>query len=253
MDVACSTLCFTRESFETALRRIAEFEFARVDLAVADGSPHLTPRMVVENQAAVLHRIRQGPTIGFAAITYRGSTTGAAVLEEIDALAHLAKQLAAPVVAVDAAAVGADLDAEVARLSEMEKRVSLHGAILAVTTRIGTLTEDPDIAVTLCERVRGLGLALDISHFMCGPHHAKSIEPCFAFTRHVHFRDSGKTPDKLQVTVGQGHVDFSRVIAALTRFDYKGSLTVSIEDTDAGEMDVDREVRKLRLLLESLL
>ena len=37
MFVACSTLCFSREPLEAALRRIAELEFSKIDLAIVEG------------------------------------------------------------------------------------------------------------------------------------------------------------------------------------------------------------------------
>lgn len=253
MDVACSTVAFTREPLEQALRHIAVLEFPKVDLAIAPDSPHLTAAQIVSDPASVLGRIRQAPTIGFAALTLRFDTTGEAMFEQLDRVAHFAKQLSAPVLVVEAAPVGAARDQEVARLTEMERIASLHGTVLTLTTKTGTLTETPDGAVELCKAVPGLGLTLDPSHYTCGPHQGKSYDEVFPYVRHAHLRDSGRTMDQFQVRVGRGEIEYGRIVTSLKRFNYRGSLAVAIEDTIPSEMDYEAEVRKLLLLIESLI
>lgn len=253
MDVACSILCFTREPFEQALRHIAELEFAKVDLAVGEGNPHLTPDQIVNDSAAVLHSIRQGPTVAFSAIMARGLGEGDQLDQRLDAIAHLGKQLAAPLIVLEAAKSGTSLDDELARLRRLVKIVSIHGAVLAVTTKTGTLTENPTVAVQLCEQVPGLTLSLDPSHLICGPHQGKPYDFVYPHVRHVLLRDSGRRLDQLQVKVGRGEIEYGRIVTSLKRFDYRGSLVVDIEDANPGDLDVEAEVRKLRLLLESLL
>lgn len=254
MDVACSTLGFTREPLEQALRRIAEMEFSKVDLAVTENGPHLTPELIISDTASVLHSIRQAPTIGFAALTVRlPHRDEQKFLEQIDAIAHFAKQLAAPVVVVEASTTGTPFGEEVERLSRLERVTSLHGTVLTVTTKTGTLTELPDVAVQLCQEVPGLGLTLDPTHFVCGPNQGKTFDQVFPFVRHAHLRDSGRRMDQYQVQVGRGEIEYGRIVQALRRFDFRGSLVVAIEDSIPTEMDVEAEVRKLRLLIESLI
>ena len=253
MDVACSTLAFTREPFVQALRHIAELEFTRIDLAVCETESHLQPSDVVKESSAIVQRIRQGPTIGFAAVTLRTSATDEALQQELDAVAHLAKQLAAPVLVIDAAPATTPMALEVERLTQLERIASLHGAVLTVTTRTNTLTEDPAVAIELCEKVSGLGLTLDPSHFICGPHRGRPFDGVYPFVRHVHLRDTGRGKDQLQVKVGRGEVEYGRVVTSLERYEFNGSLTVAIEEGLSGDLDAEAEVRKLRLLLESLI
>ncbi|MFO0949439.1 MAG: sugar phosphate isomerase/epimerase [Planctomycetota bacterium] len=254
MDVACSTLSFTREPLEQALRRIAEMEFSKVDLAVTENGPHLTPDMIINNSATVLHAIRQAPTIGFAALTVRlPFDDEQKYLEQLDGIAHFAKQIAAPVVVVEAAKSGTPFESEVERLTKLERVASLHGSVLTITTKTGTLAELPDTAVQLCQAVPGLGLTLDPTHFVSGPNQGKTYDQVFPFVRHAHLRDSGRRPDQYQVQVGRGEIEYGRIVQALRRFDFRGSLVVAIEDGVPSEMDFEAEVRKLRLLIESLI
>lgn len=253
MEVACSTLCFTREPLERALRHVAELEFSKVDLAVGTGNPHLAPQDILTDLNSVVQRVRQGPTLGFSAITARLASTGDEYLKELDAIAHLAQQLAAPVLVVASAPAGTPLEQEVARLKALEKIASLHGSVLTIATQMDTLSEDPSVAAYLCENVPGLGLTLDPSHYICGPHQGKSFDQVYPFARHAHFRDTGRRRDQFQVQIGRGAVEYGKIVTSMKRFQYAGALTVCIEDAQETKFEVETEVRKLRLLLESLI
>jgi sugar phosphate isomerase/epimerase len=114
------------------------------------------------------------------------------------------------------------------------------------------LAELPDAAAELCERVPGLGLTLDPSHYIAGPNQAASFERVYPFVRHVHLRDTGRKPDQFQVRVGQGEIEYGRIVAHLARFGYDRLLTVAIHDIPDAPYAMDAEVRKLKYLLESL-
>jgi len=105
-----------------------------------------------------------------------------------------------------------------------------------------------DTVSVICGHVKGVGLALDPSHY-----HFQNVEPpnyekLFPYVHNVYLRDS--TPEKLQVRVGQGIIDYGRIINLLRKENYKRTLCIDIEPE--GDIDHDGELRKLRLLLESL-
>ena len=79
-----------------------------------------------------------------------------------------------------------------------------------VATHIGTLTENPDTAVELCQRVPGLGLTLDPSHFIAGPNQGRNFDHVFPHVRHVHLRDTGRGPNQFQIRVAQRHDPIGR-------------------------------------------
>jgi sugar phosphate isomerase/epimerase len=66
---------------------------------------------------------------------------------------------------------------------------------------------------------------------------------------HVHLRDSKK--DKLQVRVGQGEIDYSKLITQLQNVGYDQALSIEMQPMEG--VDMRHELRKLRLLLDSLL
>ncbi len=75
----------------------------------------------------------------------------------------------------------------------------------------------------------------------------------FPFVRHVHLRDTGRGPDQFQVRVGQGEVEYGRIITQLSALGYDRLLTVAIHDIPDAPFAMEAEVRKLKYLLESLI
>src|SRR5262249_408097 len=144
------------------------------------------------------------------------------------------------------------IDAEVDRLSTLVRLANMEGIVLTVETRIGTLTEIPESAAELCKRVPGLGLTLDPSHYIAGPHQGKGFEEVYPHVRQVHLRDTGRNPEQFQVRVGQGEVEYGRIISHLSRYNYDRLLTVEICDIPDAPFAMDAEVRKLKYLLDSL-
>ncbi len=116
-----------------------------------------------------------------------------------------------------------------------------------------TMTADPSVAAALCKAVPGLGLTLDPSHYLQGPFAGVNYDEVFPFVQNVLLRDSGRKPGEFQVRVGQGEIEYGRIVNLLERNGYDRALTVSILDSLDSPFDVEVEVRKLKLLLESLI
>lgn len=253
MYVACSTLCFARFPLDQALRKIAELEFSKVDVAIHEHGPHLCPSQVLEDVGLAAQRIRIGPSLSPAAFSVQIEAPDPATEHrQLQAICHLARLSMVPVITIPAASSGSGIDAEVRRLSALVHLASLEGIGLTVETRIGTLTEIPDAAVELCKRVPGLGLTLDPSHYIAGSHQGKSFDAVYPYVRHVHLRDTGRSPEQFQVRVGQGEVEYGRIISHLCRYHYDRLLTVEICDIPDAPFAMDAEVRKLKYLLDSL-
>jgi sugar phosphate isomerase/epimerase len=251
--VACSTLCFARFPLEQTLRTIAELEFGKVDVAIHEKGPHLRPSEVARDVGLALQRIRIGPSLSPAAFDVEIETADEAeYCRQLRAICHLARLAMVSVITIPVASAGCGLDAEVKRLTALVQLAGAEGIVLAAETRIGTLTEIPDTAVELCKRVPGLGLTLDPSHYIAGPHQGKSYDQVYPYVRHVHLRDTGRNAEQFQVRVGQGEVEYGRIIAQLSRRGYDRLLTVEINDLPDAPYAMDTEVRKLKYLLESL-
>ena len=69
------------------------------------------------------------------------------------------------------------------------------------------------------------------------------------YVYHVRLRDTSK--DQLQVRIGQGLVEYGRLVNQLNKVGYDRALCVDI--LPMADADQLAELRKMRLLLESLL
>lgn len=252
MYVACSTLCFARLPLDAALKAIRDMHFPKADLAVHAPGPHLRPAELAADPGRAAQKLRAS-NLQFAAFNLDlGDAAGEDAAGQLRAACRLARVLAVPLVSVPAAPAGRDLAAEAERLGDMVKVAAAEGVILSVETDANALTGDPAAAVKLCELVPGLGLTLDPTQYVCQPNGPVNYDSLFPYVRHVRLRDSGPTPDKFQVRVGQGDIEYGRIISHLERCGYTRALSVDVRDVPDGPFPVDPEVRKLKYLLESL-
>jgi sugar phosphate isomerase/epimerase len=248
--VACSSLCFSRYPLAHALHAIGELNFQKVDLALHENGPHLKPSEVVAdiNRAA---QVLRKANVAYAAFHVEMAEADAdKTSETLRAVCRLGRALAVPVVNIQAAPAGGDFNVEVGRLTHMNHVAEGEGVILTVETHSSTITGEPAAAAELCRQVPGLGLTLDPSHYVVGSHPAKDYDELFSFVRHVRLRDT--SPDRLQVRVGQGQLEYGRIVSQLARERYERALAVDIRDTPEPGYPMEPEVRKLKYLLESM-
>jgi sugar phosphate isomerase/epimerase len=253
MFVACSTLCFSKEPLESALRHMADLEFHRIDLAVSESDGHLTPTEVAVGLEAALARLRQGPSLAPSAIGLGFGDIdplGPVYRKRFEAACRMAKALTVAVLTVPAAPLDSPFDAEVRRLADLSSYAMREGLVVSVATDSATLTADASAAVALCKAVPGLGLTLDPSHYVPS---GQGYDELYPYVQNVHLRDTGKKPGEFQVRVGQGEIEYGRIVNNLERVGYDRALTIAILDRLDNPFDVEVEVRKLKLLLESLL
>jgi sugar phosphate isomerase/epimerase len=250
--VACSTLSFSKLSLEDALKTVREMRFTKADLAIHDDGPHLTPAEVAADVTRTAQRLKAA-NLPLAAIHLCiGDPDPEKARAHFRAVCRLARVSTVPLVTVPAAALGSDLDAEVRRLTAWGKIAETEGVILTVETNAATITADPLGAVELCRRVPGLALTLDPSHYHVSPHGPLDYDRLYPYVRHVRLRDTGNTPELFQVRIGQGELEYGKIISQLDRNHYDRALTVDIRDVPDNSFPIEPEVRKLKYLLESL-
>lgn len=250
--VACSTLSFGRSTLEQALQTIREMQFAKADLAIHDSGPHLTPAEVLADGGRVAQRLKAA-NLPLAAFHFDASGSDpAAAKAKLRAVCRLARISTVPLITVSAAPLGSDFDADTDRLCAWITIAEAEGVTLSVETHSRTLTADPLGALELCRRIPGLGLTLDPSHYLAGPHGNANYDALFPYVRHLRLRDTGAKPEEFQVRVGQGELEYGRIISLLEKCRYDRALCVDIRDVPDGAFPVEPEVRKLKYLLESL-
>lgn len=250
MFVAATTDCYARLSLEGALSKLVDMEFARVEVSMRESGDQLKPSQAAADIEGAVRRCRDLHRLTPVAFLVDIQASGPTYYEQFTACAKLAKATKAPLLTVRASELGHPFNAEIERLREMVRIAGLEGVLVGLKTEIGRLTQDPNTALALCKTVKGLGITLDPSHYTTGPFAGADYGALLPLTVHVHLRDSKK--DALQIKVGQGEIEYGRLISQLARFGYKRALTVDIMETAAADVDHDTELRKLRLLLETM-
>jgi len=247
--VAASSECFPQLSLDGVLQRLVDLEYTNVEIAIHERGNQLKPSTVYADLEE---------TIAMCRDTFRLTVSGYSVdidapddlyYKQFAACCKLAKATKVVTITVPAAELGTPFNAEVERLQQLVSIASRDGVLVGVKTETGRVTQDPDTAVVLCDNVKGLGVTLDPSCYVYGPHKGGNYEQVMKYVYNTHLRDT--TKDRLQVRVGQGQIEYGKLVTQLAKVHYNRALTVLI--TEMPEVDHAAEMRKMRLLLESLL
>lgn len=256
MFVACSTLCFARLPFAQAMRRMVDLEFDRVEFVFGGQSQHdeLRPSRIVEQKEESLQQIRNTSALMPSSFDIRFDSPD---IEEqkrqFDALCWLAKSMMVAVVSIEPLPPGTSIEIEQQRDKELLSIAARYGVVLTLTTVSHGCTVDPASTVAICRAIPGLGLSLDPSHYINGPFQSASFDEVFPFVQNARLRDTGRKPGEFQMKIGQGEIEYNRVVSQLQRQGYRRGLVAAIEDREDNSFNTESELRKLKLVLESLL
>ncbi len=247
MFVAASTRCFSDRPFEDACEQLAELQYDKVEIWLDESQEHLKPSQVVADPESFCARFRDVTRMTPIAMTLEDELS----IADFKVIVRVAQHFRLTQITIPASPLGTPFNAEIDRLRAYHRVASADGIHVSIKTKTGHLTEDPHTAVELCQAASGVGLTLDPSYYICGPHSDQSYDQVFPYVFHTHLRDT--LPNELQVRIGLGEVDYSRIISQLQRNNYNLALSVEILPERLGDIDRAVEMRKMRLLLESLL
>ncbi|MCA9217447.1 MAG: sugar phosphate isomerase/epimerase [Planctomycetales bacterium] len=248
MLVAASTDCYPEIPLPEVFEKLLDLEYSAVEIAVREDG-QLKPSDVVADVERCVGLCRDTHRLEITGYDVRIDATGDEFYEQFTACCRLAKATKVASITVPSAVHGTPFNEEVEHLRRLVAIATLESACVSIRSELGRLSEDPDTVVVLCDNVKGLGVTLDPSHYIAGPHAHRGFEKLDKYTYNVHLRDSDK--DHLQTRVGQGTVDYGKIISGLEKVNYDRALVVNLNRLP--EIDHDAEMRKLRLLLESLL
>jgi sugar phosphate isomerase/epimerase len=243
--VAASTRCFGDRPFDEACRQLEDLEFERLEVWIDEPGRHLALTDITASPDAFAARCREVTRIPVSSfcLSYEAPQS------QFELLCKTAKAMRITQITMPAAPHGTPFNSEIDRLKGFVKAALLEGVRVSLKTEKGRLTEDLRTAVELCTAVPGLGLTYDPTYSLKTPD--KTMELVLPRIFHVHLRDS--TPEQVQVQVGLGEIDYSELITQLRRFQYNRALSVEwipeLGDPDQRAL----ELRKLRMLLDSLL
>jgi sugar phosphate isomerase/epimerase len=246
--VAATIDCFPELSPHEALEVLADLQFTAVEIPLHETGRGLKPSEVHADLERSARFCRDTHRLDIAALNIE-LAPGPDYYTHFTSLCKLAKLIKVVTLVVPCSELGTPFNEEIERLRKLVEIASLEGAVVAMKTTIGTMSQDPDTAVVLCDNVKGLRLTLDPSHYITGPHQGNAIDKVMKYVQHVHLRDSSK--QKLHVRVGQGEVDYGKLIGQLEKVGYDRALSVDMQPLEG--FDHRAEMRKIRLLLDSLL
>jgi sugar phosphate isomerase/epimerase len=247
VHIAASTRSLWDLAFPAACLQIQELGFDKIEVWLNESYDQLKPSKVAADPEGSAALMKEASRVSAAAVFLESEV-------DIDAFAEIirfAKLLKVAQLTILASPKGTPFNTEIDRLRERNALCQQAGVRLSILTRTGTLTEDPHTAVELCQSVKGMGITLDPSYYICRPGGYLEHDLVYPHVLHLHLRDT--SPTELQVLGGLGEVDYNRIVALLRQHNFQRSLSVDLlPKTMEGEERL-REMRKLRLLLTSLL
>lgn len=251
MFVAASTECFSSLPLEAALQRLVDLEYTRVEICLHEKGNQLKPSQVHANLEQAIHACRDTQRLTPVAYSVDIDAPESEYYQQFATCCKLAKATKVVVITVPSAELGTPFNAEIERLRELVRIATLEGVVVGLKTQVGRMTQDPTTAMVLCDNVKGLAITLDPSHYVYTPLPNTDHDCLLKYVCHTQLRDTSK--QKLQVRIGQGEIEYGRLITQLGKFRYNRALCVNILDVENEEVDHMAEMRKMRLLLESLL
>ena len=246
--VAASTSCIPDEPLVDIFDRLVDLEYTNTELVIGEQGTIL-PSQIAERHDSIVQLRRSSRRIVPISIFFDVEPGDAEYFEKFTLACRLAKDCKIVVMTVHAAVPGTPFNEEIDRLRELVKIGVYHGVVIGIATEAGRITETPETVVSLCKHVSGLGVTLDPSHYIYNYPKPKDFESILPYIYHVRLRDT--TQKNFQTRIGQGIVEFGRLVVQLNKVEYRRWLCVDIAPLPG--VDQFAELRKMRLLLESLL
>lgn len=229
--------------------QLVELEYTAVEIMVHETGGHLKPSDVLADTDRTVTLCRQIHRLTPVALSVEIEAPEPEYYHQFAACCRLAKAIKVVTITVASAELGTPFNAEIERLQTLVALAAREGIRVGLLTEVGRMTETPETAVVMCNSVKGLGITLDPSHYHYGRHAGANYDPLMKHVFHVRLRDT--TKDQLQVRVGQGEVEYGRLVNQLNKVHYDRALCVDVQPL--ADVDQLTEMRKMRLLLESLL
>ena len=249
MFVAATSRCFHNLPLDAALSRLVDLQFTAVEILIHETNGHIKPSEVAADLERALQLCRQTHRLTPIAFSFDTNAPEEEAYRQFAACCKLAKATKVIAITVRSSELGTPFNGEVERLRKLVAIAAPDGVVVGLQNEADRISQDPGTITTLCDNVKGLGITLDPSHFICGPHGDASYDELIKDVIHVRLRDTSR--EDFQVRVGQGEVEYGRLVTQLRCVKYNRALCVDIEPLP--DIDQNAELRKIRLLLESLL
>jgi len=251
MILSATSRCFRKLPLDAGMQRCVELEFSSVELAFSDEKGDLHPQMSPREFEAVSQICTYKHRTNICAFDFAfepASLDEETYLQYFTKLCKMAKVMQVVVITVRSASHGMPYNEEVARLQKVTKIALEEGVVASLLPEVGKMSQNVPAVLDFCKNAPGLRVTLDPSQFLYGREKEEDYSPLLPLVMHVQMRDAKS--DARQVPVGQGGVEFGKLISELQRLGYKKMISVDI--LEQSDIDHIAEMRKMKLLLESM-
>ena len=228
--------------------RLVDLEYTCTELVISEQGV-IPPSQIAARHDSVVQLRRSSRRMTPVAVFFDVEPDHPEYLEHFTDACKLAKDCKIVVITVHTAVLTTPINLEIDRLQELVKIGVYHGVVVGIATESGRFAEMPETIGSFCRRVKGLGVTLDPSHYIYNLSKPKDYESILPHVCHVRLRDT--TPKQFQTRIGQGVVEFGKLVDKLNNVEYRRALCVDLAPLPS--VDQLAELRKMRLLLESLL
>jgi len=246
--VAASCECFPQLDLLQAVQKINDLEYSAIEIDLHEDG-HVPPSKIHQNLEWGIQTCQNTMRHEIVGYSVNIQAEGEEYFQQFESICSLAKATKVVTLSVPSSPLGTPFNEEVERLKRMVDIAETRGVRVAVKGQLGCLTEDPDTVKVICDHIEGLGLDFDPSQYLCGPYANRDLDELHKYIFQVRLRDS--TDKKLQVRIGQGVIDFGKLVNQLRKIGYNRSLLAHFGPVD--DVDHMSEMRTFRLLMESLL
>jgi sugar phosphate isomerase/epimerase len=252
-------------SLREGLEAVNQFGLTHVDIGVGGGNAHFDPVKVAENPAQFADEVRReterfsmlpnecftlnfGTPINTPDINERRKTQE--LFHGLCEFAILAKcksilLIPGPVYTELDLRGSLDLAAEVfLKLVSIADEYHLQ---LNFEADYQSCANTPEAAEELCERVPGLGLTLDYSHFIYQNIPPEQVAILHPYTRHIHIRQAA--PGSIVTDVDEGTIDYGKIISQLEKSGYNGLYCIEYLSLDEDKSTFDRSKQRTRKMI----
>jgi sugar phosphate isomerase/epimerase len=273
--LACADFTFPLLAHDRVLKLVAMLGFEGVDIGLFEGRSHLWPSREFADlgrSAGELRRKLGGAGLRPADVFLQmdGDFTPYAInhpeadrrdkardwflrtLEYADALGcrHVT---ALPGVPFESEPREQSLERCADELAWRVERAAGAAIVFGVEAHVGSIVPTPEEALRLVERVPGLTLTLDYTHFTRAGLPDSAVEPLIPHAGHFHVR--GAREGRLQASFSASTIDYGRVASLLKRAQYEGWVGIEyvwIDWEHCNECDNLSETILFRDLIRSL-
>ena len=247
MFVAASTRCFPDVPFTRSLLKLAELDFHSAEVVVGYGKSDISPDWLTQDLLGVARMCFSQRQVTPFVVFLDIPADDPKYYSVFECCAQLCQLLKAVTLVVKSSPAGTPYNEEFERLQRMTRYGLGTGVVISLLTERDAISGSIDSLMSLCKGTPELTVALDPSHFIYGykkPVSYESIIPCVS---HVRLRDT--TENEFQVQIGQGVLEFSKLVNQLSKVGYRHALCIDLATFPNSNQE--SELRKMRLLVES--